>query len=229
MGRRVEGSVIKCNDPRGINTGSHWLDSYIFDLDSWTQIQRKQSVVLESRHASEHLSAAGRLKLYLLTASKRSFSILQRSCTWTQGRCRINSYLRNLCWMWFQFGHVLLQDSYRWFAYGTYMDIYRISSLAELSKPCKLGPSFTMWWTDSTAACLRQLTPDETAQVISATHAVIPPPPEAENLALLSAFPSEKKSMSNIVQPKSLRLVICGLDVDSQFNLFYYMIFTYVY
>lgn len=23
MGRRLEGSVIKCNDPRGINTGSH--------------------------------------------------------------------------------------------------------------------------------------------------------------------------------------------------------------
>ena len=109
MGRRLEGSVIKCNDPRGINTGSHWLDSNIFDLDSWTQIQRKQSVVLESRHASQHLSAAGRLKLHLLTASKRSFSILQRSCTWTQGRGRINSYLRNLCWMWFQFGHVLLK------------------------------------------------------------------------------------------------------------------------
>lgn len=40
----------------------------------------------------------------------------------------------------------------------------------------------------------------------------------------------EKKNMSNIVQPKSLRLLICGLNVDSQFNLFYYiMIFIYVY
>lgn len=85
-----------------------------------------------------------------------------------------------------------------------------------------------MWWTDSTAACLRQLTPDETAQVISATHAVIPPPPEAENLHFFLPF-RLKKSMLNIVQPKSLRLLICGLDVDSQFNLFYYMIFIYVY
>eukprot|EP00434_Breviolum_minutum_P021192 symbB.v1.2.018697.t1/scaffold1410.1/size216244/23 len=91
---------------------------------------------------------------------------------------------------------------------------------AKMGRPAETAPFDSIEAELQHTAKELQLTPDETAQVISATHAVIPPPPEATNASLRdSVLVVARRIGLSSPQVDRLKLAMANLDHRSYVHI----------